>query len=74
VLDNVSIQLTKGEKIGVIGESGAGKTTLLKSILKNTPQDRIINGSIIYKGSIDLLKISETEINKIRRSEIGMIF
>jgi peptide/nickel transport system ATP-binding protein len=74
VLDNVSIQLTKGEKIGVIGESGAGKTTLLKSILRIPPQGRIINGSIIYEGSIDLLKISETEINKIRRSEIGMIF
>jgi len=75
VLDNVSIQLTKGEKIGVIGESGAGKTTLLKSILRILPpQGRIINGSIIYKGSIDLLKISETEINKIRRSEIEMIF
>jgi peptide/nickel transport system ATP-binding protein len=75
VLDNVSIQLTKGEKIGVIGESGAGKTILLKSILRILPpQGRIINGSIIYKGSIDLLKISETEINKIRRSEIGMIF
>lgn len=75
MLDNVSIQLTKGEKIGVIGESGAGKTILLKSILRILPpQGRIINGSIIYKGSIDLLKISETEINKIRRSEIGMIF
>jgi ABC-type oligopeptide transport system ATPase subunit len=37
VLDNVSIQLTKGEKIGVIGESGAGKTTLLKSILRILP-------------------------------------
>ena len=32
-LDNVSVDVSKGEVLGVIGPNGAGKTTLVKSIL-----------------------------------------
>lgn len=75
VLNGINAEILKGEKIGVIGESGAGKTTLLKSVLRILPpQGKVITGNIIYKGSINMLKASEEEINRIRRSEIGMIF
>ncbi|HWQ16429.1 MAG TPA: ABC transporter ATP-binding protein [Sulfolobales archaeon] len=74
VLNGVNITINKGEKVGVIGESGSGKTTLLKSIIKILPpQGRITRGSIIYK-NIDVTRINENDMSKIRRSEIGMIF
>jgi len=34
VLDNINIQITKGETVGIIGPSGSGKTTLLNIILR----------------------------------------
>lgn len=43
-LDNVSLQLPRGEIVGIFGENGAGKTTLMKSIL----------GFIKYEGEITL--------------------
>ncbi|MEM2732210.1 MAG: ABC transporter ATP-binding protein, partial [Nitrososphaerota archaeon] len=63
-----------GERVGIIGESGSGKTTLLKTILRILPQNGIISkGEIIYEGR-NILKLSDGELAKIRRREIGMIF
>lgn len=56
-LDNVSLELSRGEIIGVFGENGAGKTTLMKCIF----------GFIPYKGEITLddNKITHKNIEKL---------
>ena len=60
VLENVSMQMQKGEIVGVVGESGSGKTTLGLAIigLLDKPPAEIINGSVIFEGK-DLLKTLE---------------
>jgi len=74
VLNGVWLRLDRGERIGIIGESGSGKTTLLKSILRILPQNGMIpRGEIRYDGK-NILKLSSSELTKIRRKEIGMIF
>lgn len=74
VLDDVYLDVTRKEKVGLIGESGSGKTTLLKSVLQILPpQGRIVSGKIFWKG-IDLLKADKKYILSIRRKGIGMIF
>ncbi|PUA31604.1 MAG: hypothetical protein B9J98_05835 [Candidatus Terraquivivens tikiterensis] len=74
VLDDVSINVKLGEKVGLIGESGAGKTTLLKSILRVLPtQGKITGGEIFYK-DVDLLRCSKQRLLEIRRKNVGMIF
>ena len=74
VINNVSLDLYYGEKIGLIGESGCGKTTTMKAIMGILPSNAVIQeGEIFYKG-VDLLKISKKEMDKIRKKNISMIF
>ena len=71
-VDNVSLEVDRGELVGIVGESGCGKSTLAYSIMRLTP-GKIVSGSIIFEGK-NLLKLSEKEMRKIRGKEIGMIF
>lgn len=69
VLNNISLEVRRGEIFGVIGKSGAGKSTLLKCInLLERPQQ----GQIVVDG-VDLTKISKQEL-RVCRQKIGMIF
>lgn len=74
-LINVSLQMTGGETLGLVGETGAGKTTLAKCIMGLLPQrtGRIRTGEILYGGE-DLLKKDNKEMRRIRGAEIAMIF
>ncbi len=71
----VSFDLTKGEAIAIVGESGSGKTVTSQSIMRLIPMPpgRFKGGSINFNGK-DITKLSEREMQKIRGSEIGMIF
>ena len=68
-LDNVSLNIEKGDIYGIIGMSGAGKSTLVRSI---NYLERPTDGQIIIN-DIDLASLSEKELREKRRG-IGMIF
>jgi oligopeptide/dipeptide ABC transporter ATP-binding protein len=73
-VENVSLELTKGEVMGLVGESGCGKSTLGFSILRLLrPPGMFAGGQIRYHGS-DILKMSEGEILGLRGKRIAMIF
>jgi len=74
-VDGVSFGMTPGEMVGLVGESGSGKSVTVLSVLRLIqPPGRIISGEVIFQGR-DLLKLSETEINKkIRGQAISMVF
>lgn len=68
-LDNVNLEIKKGEIFGIIGLSGAGKSTLIRSINQlEVPQ----SGSIRI-GAIEMTKLTRKELRMARR-KIGMIF
>jgi oligopeptide/dipeptide ABC transporter ATP-binding protein len=75
VLENISLQMRKGEIVGIVGESGSGKTTLGLAIigLLDKPPAEIINGSIIFEGR-DLLNLDPIELPRYRGTGIGMVF
>ena len=68
-LDNIDLDIYKGEIFGIIGLSGAGKSTLVRCI---NYLEIPTSGSVIYMGS-DLSKMSVDKIRKTRQS-MGMIF
>ncbi|MDO4814161.1 MAG: ABC transporter ATP-binding protein [Gemella sp.] len=73
-VDNVSIDLYENEVLAIVGESGCGKSTLATTVmgLHNENLTRS-TGEVLYDGK-NLLDLTEDELNKIRTSEIGMIF
>lgn len=74
VLNGVNLEVGRGEKIGIIGESGCGKTTTMKAIMRILPSNAILEGGEILYNGRDILKMSEREFNEIRRKKFAMIF
>ena len=73
-VDNVTFEIKKGESLGLVGESGSGKTVTALSVLRIIPKPgRIVEGKIIFKGK-NLAEYSEKEMQKLRGTEIAIIF
>ena len=74
-VDHVSYDVYPGETLGVVGESGSGKSVTVMSVLGLIPQPpgNIAGGEILFEGR-DLLKLSASQMRKIRGSDISMIF
>jgi putative ABC transport system ATP-binding protein len=69
-IDDISFQVFKGEFVGVMGPSGSGKTTLLNTI---STIDEVSAGHIYIDGK-DLTEVSQKDIAKFRRENLGFIF
>lgn len=74
-LNDFSLSVKSGEKIGLVGETGAGKTTMALSILRLLPKKvgKITSGSIKYEGE-ELLDKPEHYMLGLRGRKISMIF
>jgi oligopeptide transport system ATP-binding protein len=72
-VNGVTIELERGEMMGVVGESGCGKSLTLRSVVRVLPRGaRIVDGQILYDG-VDLTRLSEREMSRYRGREIAMI-
>ena len=74
-VDGVSLRIGAGETLGVVGESGCGKSVTALCVMRliRQPPGRIVAGEIFYDG-VDLLKVSNARMRRIRGKEIAMIF
>ncbi|OWV87719.1 ABC transporter ATP-binding protein [Rhizobium sp. R635] len=75
LLDAVSLDLGRGEILGLVGESGSGKSLFCRSLVRLLPSSllKIEGGSVLLEGR-DLTRIDDREMLQVRGGEIGMIF
>jgi peptide/nickel transport system ATP-binding protein len=72
-VDDVNFAISRGETLGLVGESGCGKTTVAKSILRAVQPT---TGEILFQdegGVVDLTKLEKEDLKRARRN-IQMIF
>lgn len=70
----ISIDLKKGEAIGIVGESGSGKSITMMSLMKLLDDNgKIKNGDIVFDNK-NLIELTQKQMQKVRGNEIGMIF
>lgn len=76
----ISLELNKGETLGIVGESGSGKSVTSLSVMRlldpkaaHVHADRMQFHSQSH-GKVNLLELSPAEIRRIRGAEIAMIF
>jgi len=73
-VDGVNFMLEPGERLGVVGESGSGKSVTFLALMGLLDKKAAkITGEILFRGQ-DLLKLRPEEFQRIRGSEIGMVF
>ena len=73
-VDGVSIQIRRGQSLGIVGESGSGKTVLSRSIMGLLPRNGVIRqGSVRYQGQ-EISERTPKEMRSIWGREMAMIF
>ena len=70
VLKNINFTVKKKETISIVGESGSGKTSL---IMLMGGLERATSGKIFFQNQ-EITNLSEDQVSKIRRKNIGIIF
>lgn len=73
-LDGVSLQVHRGECLGVVGESGSGKSVTAYAVMRLLdPAARITGGRITF-GGMDMLGAGDADLADLRGRELSMIF
>ncbi|WP_099364652.1 ABC transporter ATP-binding protein [Fredinandcohnia onubensis] len=74
-VDGITLHVNEGEILGVVGESGCGKSVMSQSILRLFDEKHNVqyNGDIQFENK-SLLKMSKSNMRKIRGNDISMIF
>ena len=70
VLDGVSVEISEGEFVAVMGPSGSGKSTLMFAL---SGMESLDGGKVVFEGE-DVSLVGENELSDIRRTKMGFVF
>jgi oligopeptide/dipeptide ABC transporter ATP-binding protein len=78
VLNEVTIDIYRGETLGVVGESGSGKSMFASALLDAIVEPGVLTGDITYypqdREPIEILSLSPSELRQVRWEEVSMVF
>lgn len=73
-INHVSLDVEKGESLGIVGESGSGKTTLIMAVLRLLPPGRAaVSGQALLEDR-DLFRMDAAELSAVRWEEMAIVF
>jgi peptide/nickel transport system permease protein len=73
VLDRVSLTVSAGEAVGIVGESGCGKSITARAILGLLPAGGRISGGTVFFDGTELTGLSEQRLTRLRGSGIALV-
>ena len=72
-VDGVTFSIKSGERFGLVGESGSGKSTLAFALMRLIKPPGYIEGGEVLLDGLDLVKMSDDEIRKVRLAKIALV-
>jgi oligopeptide/dipeptide ABC transporter ATP-binding protein len=73
-VNSISLEIQRGEVLGLVGESGCGKSTLGKALMRMIPEPGVITAEKLKFDGIDILNLPDSEMRELRGSRISMVF
>lgn len=73
ILNNVTLRIEDGERVGLIGSSGSGKSMLIRAITGLLPSNAEVSGSCML-GNIQTVKANEESLANLRGKYVGVVF
>jgi peptide/nickel transport system ATP-binding protein len=72
-VDGVSLQLSPGERVGLVGESGCGKSTIGRAVMRLLPPGSTCKGDIEFKGQ-SVLEMDSVQLRQFRGEAVALVF
>ncbi|WP_432991932.1 dipeptide ABC transporter ATP-binding protein [Dactylosporangium sp. CA-233914] len=73
-LEDVSLRIGAGEKVGLVGESGSGKTTVAMATLRYLPRNAEILSGSVRVGGRDVLAADKRELRELRGRHLAAVY